>query len=65
MLSSPSSSATAEKLPKQTVLNHVLLFSVAKSAITKLLKGDTTAKTDKIIFNSLLKAIDRHFEEAN
>lgn len=50
-------------ISKKNIFNHVLLFNITKSAVTRMLGGTTTNKTDKIIFNSLLKAIDKHHEE--
>ena len=48
---------------KRTVFNHVLLFNITKSAVTRMLDGAVTSKTDKIIMTSLLKAIKKHEEE--
>ena len=48
---------------KRTVFNHVLLFNITKSAVTRMLDGAVTSKTDKIIMNSLFKAVKAHHEE--
>jgi hypothetical protein len=50
-------------ISKQNIFNHALLFNITKSAVVRMLGGVTTNKTDKIIFNSLLKALDKHNEE--
>ena len=55
----------SETLKKQTVFNYTLMFSIVRSAIAKLMPDNTTGKTDKIVFNSVLKAVDRHVEENN
>ena len=58
------SETTAPKtVSKRTVFNHVLLFNITKSAVTRMLDGAVTSKTDKIIYNSLTKAIKKHKEE--
>lgn len=54
---------TPGKLSKQTIFNYALLFSMVKSAVTRTLNNNTTTKTDKIIQNSLQKAIDKHMED--
>ena len=48
---------------KRTVFNHVLLFNITKSVVTRILDGAVTSTTDKIIYNSLAKAIKKHQEE--
>ena len=53
----------SETLKKQTVFNYTLMFSIVRSAIGKLMPDSITGKTDKIIFNSVMKAVDRHCEE--
>jgi hypothetical protein len=50
-------------LSKQTIFNFALLFSMTRSAVNRMLNNQTTNKTDKIIFNSVSKAIERHMEE--
>lgn len=62
-MSDTNQSTTVGTLSKQTVFNYALLFSMVKSAVTRTLNNSTTSKTDKIIQNSLQKAIDKHTEE--
>lgn len=57
-----SETTVSSVVSKRTVFNHVLLFNITKSAVTRMLDGATTSKTDKIIFNSLLKAIKKKEE---
>ena len=58
-----SETTVSSTVSKRTVFNHVLLFNITKSAVTRMLDGATTSTTDKIIMNSLLKAIKKHKEE--
>ena len=48
-----------KQLEKEQIFNYALLFSIAKSAVTRALNCNTN-KTDRIIFNSLFKAIAKH-----
>lgn len=46
-------------IDKGQIFSRALLFSVCKAAVLKTVKN-TTNKTDRIIFNSLEKAIAKH-----
>ena len=46
-------------LDKEQIYNYGLLFSIAKAAVSRTLKCKTN-KTDRIIFNSVIKAVERH-----
>jgi len=50
---------TNNKLSKEQVFTRALMFSICKSAIARTIKN-TTNKTDRIIYNSLDKAIAKH-----
>ena len=58
-----SESTVSPTVSKRTVFNHVLLFNITKSVVTRMLDGAVTSKTDKIIMSSLLKAVKKHEEE--
>ena len=58
-----SETAVSPVVSKRTVFNHVLLFNITKSAVTRMLDGAVTSKTDKIIMASLLNAIKAKKEE--
>jgi len=47
------------KIEKEQIFNYSLLFTIAKAAIAKTI-GSRTNKTDRIIFNSLAKAVSKH-----
>ena len=49
----------AQQIEKEQLFNYALLFSIVKSAITRTIDCNTN-KTDKIVFNSLHKAIEQH-----
>ena len=51
---------TPNILDKEQVFNYALLFTVTRSAIAKATGNAVTNKTDRIILNSLLKAVDKH-----
>ena len=48
-----------EDIPKEKLYTYALLFSICKSAVSKVMKSNTN-KTDRIITNSLLKAVAKH-----
>ena len=50
---------TEENIPKEKLYTYALLFSICKSAVAKAMKSNTN-KTDRIITNSLLKAVAKH-----
>ena len=57
-----SETTVSPTISKRTVFNYVTLFNITKSAVTRMI-GQTTNKTDKIIMNSLFKAVKAHHEE--
>ena len=57
-----SETTVSPMISKRTVFNYVTLFNITKSAVTRMI-GQTTTKTDKIIFNSLMKSVKQHKEE--
>lgn len=57
-----SETTVSPTISKRTVFNYVTLFNITKSVVTRMI-GQTTNKTDKIIINSLLKAVQKHNEE--
>jgi hypothetical protein len=56
-----SETTVSPTISKRTVFNYVTLFNITKSVVTRLI-GQTTNKTDKIIFNSLSKAVKKYHE---
>lgn len=46
-------------IPKERLYTYALLFSICKSAVAKTMKSNTN-KTDRIIANSLFKAVAKH-----
>lgn len=57
-----SETTVSPTISKRTVFNYVTLFNITKSVVTRMI-GQSTNKTDKIILNSLMKAVHKRNEE--